>query len=93
MEVVLVYPVSQVTSTDCPVVPVMESFVALDEWETSVLAQATGLHVIEVNVPLLWHCTLLPVVLLVYPVSQITSTDCPVVPVIESCVALFEWET
>ena len=51
--------------------------------------QGFGSHVIAVNVPL-WHSTLLLVVLLVYPSSQVTSTDCPVVPVMESGVALFE---
>ena len=53
-------------------------------------SQGFGSHVIAVNVLLSWHSTLLLMVLLVYPSSQVTSTESPVVPVMESGVALFE---
>jgi hypothetical protein len=47
----------------------------------------------EVKLPLLWHATLLAVVLLVKPLSQTTLTTFPVTPDMESSVALFEFGT
>ena len=47
----------------------------------------------EVKSPLLWHSTLLAVVLLVKPLSQTTLTTLPVTPDMESSVALFEFGT
>ena len=87
-----IYPALHVTVTLLVVVPVILSVVALLELATL----PVGVHVLpmqvgkDINVPLVEQVVLpLPV----NPGSHVTTTVCPVVPVILSAVALLELTT
>ena len=79
-----VKPASQVTVTDWPVVPDTLLRAALFEWATSVAVQESAVHVMVLKLPPEPQVVLpLPE----KPVSQVTVTDWPVVPVMLSVVA------
>jgi len=84
------YPALQITVTLCPVTPVIEPASCLSELATCEAVQGLAAQVTVLKVPAVEHVAGPPEA---YPWLQMTVIVCPVVPVIEPLLAMFELAT